>query len=87
MERYTVTGLQPGHNYIVQVMLHRDHQSLPYQTVNIRKSHSHHCFASISTAFQLPKTQKSAKRLREKNNQKTEYQKIQLFEDNNVIVP
>lgn len=87
MERYTVTDLLPGHNYIVQVMLRRDHESLPYQTVNIQKSHSRHCFASISSRNQLPKTLKSGKRLQKKVSQKREYPQMQQYEDNNVIVP
>lgn len=87
MERYTVTDLLPGHNYIVQVMLRRDHESLPYQTVNIQKSHSHHCFAPISTQNQLPKTFKLGKRSQKKISQKREYPQIQPYENNNVIVP
>lgn len=87
MERYTVTDLLPGHNYIVQVMLRRDHESLPYQTVNIQKNHSRHCFAPISSQNQLPKTIKPGKRSQKKISQKREYPPIQQYEDNNVIVP
>lgn len=87
MERFTVTDLLPGHNYIVQVMLRLDHESLPYQTVSIQKSHSRHCFATTSSQNQLPKTFKQAKRLQKKISQKREYPQIQQYEDNNVIVP
>lgn len=87
MERYTVTDLLPGQNYIVQVMLRLEHESLPYQTVNIQKSHSHHCSATSSSQSQLPKAIKPAKRLHKKISQKKEYPQIQQYEDNNVIVP
>lgn len=88
MERYTVTDLMPGHNYIVQVMLRRDHESLPYQTVIIEKSHSRHCFALISSKKQLPKIFSKVKRLQMKINQKKDFSHIQQqYEDNNVFVP
>lgn len=88
LERYTVTDLMPGHNYIVQVMLRRDHESLPYQTVNIPKSHSRHCFALISSKNQLPKTFSKVKRLQKKTNQIKNYSQFQhQYENNNVFVP
>lgn len=87
MERYTVTDLMPGHNYIVQVMLRRDHESLPYQPVSIQKSRSRYCFASFSSQNQLPKTFKSGKRLQKKISQKRDYPQMKPYEDNNVIVP
>lgn len=83
MERYTVTDLSPGRNYIVQVMLRRDHESLPYQTVSIQKSHSRHC----SPQNQPPKTFTQAKRSKKRISHKKEYPQIQQYEDNNVIVP
>lgn len=87
MERYTVNDLLPGNNYIVQVMLRREQERLPYQTVHIQKSRSYYCLASINNN-KLPKTFKQIKRLQKtSNSQQKEYSQFHRDRDNNIIVP